>query len=138
MAGAIVLGFGWGLWHLPVVDSLGAASPHGPAWPAYFVAFVAFVAAVRCLICWAYNKTESVLLAQLIHASFTGTLILLSAPHVSGWQEAGWYAAYAAVLWLGLLTGFVIQRLDGARRRSARTDAAGAAIHARTGSGLRP
>jgi len=44
----------------------------------------------------------------------------------------------AAVLWLGLLTGFVIQRLDGARRRSARTDAAGAAIHARTGSGLRP
>jgi CAAX protease family protein len=138
VAGTAALGIAWGLSHLPVVDSLGAASPHGPAWPAYFVAFVGLVAAVRCLICWAYDKTESVLLAQLIHAGFTGTLILLSAPHVNGWQEAGWYAAYAALLWLGLLTGFVIQRRRGAPRRSSGTDAADAAIQARAGPGLRP
>jgi hypothetical protein len=29
--GALLLGFLWGVWHLRVVDSLGVASPHGPA-----------------------------------------------------------------------------------------------------------
>lgn len=117
VTGALMLGVLWGVWHLPVVDSLGAASPHGSAWPAYFVAFVALVAAVRCLICWAYVNTNSVVLAQLIHASFTGTLILFSAPHVSAWQEASWYAAYAGLLWLGLAISFLIVR----RRRPGQT-----------------
>jgi membrane protease YdiL (CAAX protease family) len=102
VGGAILLGFAWGLWHFPVVDSLGAASPHGPALPAYFAAFVALVIAARCLICWAYLRTGSVLVAQVVHASFTGSLILFSAPHVTAWQEAGWYAAYAALLWLAI------------------------------------
>jgi len=110
VVGAVLLGALWGIWHLPVVDSLGAASPHGSAWPAYFAAFVALVGAVRCLICWAYTKTNSVVLAQLIHASFTGTLILLSAPHVTAWQEAGWYAAYAAILWLGIAVAYARYR----------------------------
>jgi hypothetical protein len=43
-----------------------------------------------------------VLVAQVVHASFTGSLILFSAPHVTAWQEAGWYAAYAALLWLAI------------------------------------
>jgi membrane protease YdiL (CAAX protease family) len=83
--GALLLGFLWGVWHLPVVDSLGVASPHGPAWPVFFAAFV-FLVAVRLLICWLYVKTGSVLLAQLVHASSTGFLVVLSAPHVTAWQ----------------------------------------------------
>jgi membrane protease YdiL (CAAX protease family) len=110
VAGAVLLGALWGIWHLPVVDSLGAASPHGSAWPAYFAAFVALVAAVRCLICWAYTKTNSVVIAQLTHASFTGTLILFSAPRVSAWQEAAWYAAYAGLLWLGIAVAYARYR----------------------------
>jgi membrane protease YdiL (CAAX protease family) len=113
--GAVLLGVMWGVWHLPVVDSLGAASPHGAAWPAYFVSFVALVAAIRCLICWLYSRTGSVLLAQLMHASFTGTLILFSAPHVSAWQEAGWYAVYAGLMWLVVLVGAGVMAWRGAR-----------------------
>jgi membrane protease YdiL (CAAX protease family) len=110
VAGAILLGVMWGIWHLPVVDSLGAASPHRAAWPAFFLAFVALVTGVRCVICWAYNRTGSVLLAQLLHASFTGTLILFSAPHVTSFQEAAWYAGYAVLLGLGLLAGAAATR----------------------------
>jgi membrane protease YdiL (CAAX protease family) len=115
-AGAVLLGVAWGLWHLPVADSLGAASPHGPAWPAFFGAFVALVAAVRCLICWVYSRTGSVLIAQLLHASFTGTLILFSAPHVGPWQEAAWYAAYAALLWTGIAVAALAWRTAGSSR----------------------
>src|SRR5262249_12803783 len=43
LVGAIVLGILWGIWHLPVVDSLGAATPHGSSWPEFFFAFVFLV-----------------------------------------------------------------------------------------------
>jgi dihydrofolate reductase len=38
---AAILGLFWGLWHAPVIDFLGAASPHGKTLPAFFAAFVA-------------------------------------------------------------------------------------------------
>lgn len=102
LAAAVLLGVLWGLWHLPVVDWLGAAHPHGRSWLAFFVAFVAVLAAVRVLIGWLYTNTGSVLLAQLLHASSTGCLVMLGAAHVSAAQEALWYAVYAGVLWIGV------------------------------------
>ena len=100
LGGALSLGVLWGIWHFPVVDSLGAASPHGPYLPEYFAAFVAAMVAMRVLIAWLYTNTGSVLVAQLLHASSTASLVALSAPHVSPAQEALWYVAYAALLWL--------------------------------------
>jgi membrane protease YdiL (CAAX protease family) len=100
LIGAVILGVAWGCWHLPVVDALGAASPHGPAWPAFFVAFAAALTGLRVLIAWIYDHTESVLLAQLMHASSTGCLVVFGAASVSPAEEALWYALYAAVLWL--------------------------------------
>ena len=55
---------------------------------------------MRVLIAWVYSSTESVLLAQLLHASSTGSLVVLSPFRVSAAQEATWYAVYAAVLWI--------------------------------------
>jgi hypothetical protein len=42
-------------------------------------------------------------MAQLTHASSTGFLIVLAAPHVSAVQEATWYALYAVLLGAGAL-----------------------------------
>lgn len=99
LGGALLLGLLWGVWHLPVVDSLGAASPHGPALPAFFASFVAIVTALRVLIAWVYTNTGSILMPQLLHASSTGFLVVLSAPRVTPTQEALWYLGYAVVLW---------------------------------------
>ena len=96
---AAILGVFWGLWHAPVIDFLGAASPHGKALPAFFAAFVAAMAAIRVLIAWFYEHTQSIALAQLIHISSTGTLVVFSPPAVTPAQEAAWYALYAVVLW---------------------------------------
>ena len=100
LQGALLLGLAWGLWHLPVLDSMGAASPHGRYWPAFFAAFIALVAGIRVLIAWVFVNTGSLLLAQLMHASSTGFLVVLSPPRVTAGQEALWYFLYAALVWL--------------------------------------
>ena len=109
--GAVLLGLLWGLWHMPVVDSLGAATPHGSYWLAFLAAFVFLMTAVRCVICFAYDRTHSVLLAQLIHASSTASLIMFGAAHVSPAQEAFWYAAYGGLLWACIAVVFAVKRL---------------------------
>jgi hypothetical protein len=97
---AISLGLLWSAWHIPVIDYLGTATPHGTYWLPYFLAFTAAMTAVRVLIAWVYANTESVFLAQLLHVSSTGSLVVLSPFRVSAAQEALWYAAYAAALWI--------------------------------------
>lgn len=100
MGAAALLGMLWAMWHLPVINFLGTATPHGKHWLSFFLAFGAAMAAMRGLICWIYTNTESVLLAQLMHVSSTGSLVIFSAPRVTAAQEALWYAAYAILLWL--------------------------------------
>ena len=125
LPGALLLGLLWGLWHLPVVDSLGAASPHGLVWPAFLAAFVAIIAAIRVLIAWAYVHTESLLLAQLIHASSTASLVVLGAPGVTPSEEALWYSVYAVLLWA--LMVIVVGRVSAGRANPSRPAASIAA-----------
>ena len=61
------------------------------------------MAAMRVLIAWFYERTQSIALAQLVHLSSTGALVVFSPPTVSPLQEATWYAVYAAALWLLVL-----------------------------------
>jgi uncharacterized protein len=105
---ALTLGLVWAIWHLPVVDSLGAAVPHGSAWLPFVVAFSAMVTAMRVLIAWVYANTRSLLLAQLLHASSTASLVVFGPPHVSPAQEALWYGLYAVSLWI-VVSGVVLR-----------------------------
>lgn len=100
LGAAIALGVLWGSWHVPVIDYLGTATPHGAYWLPYFLAFTAAMTAIRVLIGWIYLNTRSIPLAQLMHASSTGSLVVLSPAGVTARQEAMWYAVYAAALWL--------------------------------------
>ncbi len=97
---SVLLGVLWGLWHLPVINYLGTSTPHGAYWFPYFLAFTAAMTAMRLLIGWIYSNTKSVLLTQLMHVSSTGSLVVFSAPRVNAAQEAAWYLAYAAALWI--------------------------------------
>jgi membrane protease YdiL (CAAX protease family) len=100
LGSGVILGLLWGAWHLPVVDYLGTATPHGSYLVPYFLAFIAVMTAMRVLIGWTYANTKSVALAQLMHASSTGSLVVLSPAGVTAKQEALWYAVYAMALWL--------------------------------------
>jgi membrane protease YdiL (CAAX protease family) len=109
---AVALGILWGLWHLPVVDFLGAASPHGRSWLPFLGAFTFVLVAMRVLMVWVYGKTGSVLLAQLMHASSTGSLVVFGPPRISPAQEATWYGLYGAALWIVVLILIAIEGTD--------------------------
>ena len=96
----VLLGVIWGLWHAPVVDFLGAAYPHGAYWVPFYLSFIVVVMALRVIIVWIYSSTQSVLLAQVTHASSTGSLAFFGPLGVSPAQEAAWYVAYALALWI--------------------------------------
>jgi membrane protease YdiL (CAAX protease family) len=99
-ASAALLGVLWGTWHLPVIDYLGATTPHGAYWFPFFLAFTVAMTAMRVLIAFVYTRTNSVLLAQLMHASSTSALAVFSPAGVSAAQEVGWYLVYGAALWV--------------------------------------
>src|SRR5260370_21937910 len=102
LTASIQLGLLWSLWHLPVINFLGTATPHGVYWVPFFLAFTFAMTAMRGLIAWVYTNTESVLSTQLMHVSSTGSLVFFSPPRATAAQEALWYALYGAVLWIAL------------------------------------
>jgi uncharacterized protein len=103
LGASIWLGLLWGLWHLPVINYLGTATPHGAYWFPFFLAFAFAMTAMRVLISWLYINTKSVLIAQLMHISSTGSLVIFGPPAVSARQEVLWYALYGVALWLVVL-----------------------------------
>ena len=103
LGASIFLGLLWGLWHLPVVNYLGTATPHGTSWLPFFLAFTFAMTAIRVFICWLYTNTKSVFITQLMHISSTGSLVIFSPPAVSAGQEVIWYALYGLALWIVVL-----------------------------------
>jgi membrane protease YdiL (CAAX protease family) len=124
LAPSILLGLLWAVWHLPVIDYLGTATPHGAYWLPFFLAFSLAMTAMRVLIAWVYTNAKSVLLAQLMHVSSTSSLVLFSAARVSAAQEATWYALYGTVLWfaVGIVFKTFGRRLELARSLGAQSD----------------
>lgn len=100
LSAAVLIGLLWGFWHLPVIDFLGTATPHGSYLLSYFLAFIAVMTAMRVLIAWLYANTTSIFLTQLMHVSSTGWLVAFSPIAVTARQEAIWYGVYAGVLWV--------------------------------------
>jgi len=120
LAPSVLLGLLWALWHLPVINYLGTATPHGVYWLPFFLAFSLAMMAMRVVIGWIYASTKSVLLAQLMHVSSTGSLIVFGAPRVAAAQEVVWYALYGAALWVtvGIVVITLGRRVDLHRRRA--------------------
>ena len=108
LAASICLGVLWAVWHVPVINYLGVATPHGAYWFPFFLAFSLAMIAMRVLIAWIYRNTKSVLLAQLMHVSSTGSLVVFGAARVTARQETIWYALYGVMLWV--VVGAVVKK----------------------------
>lgn len=97
---AIILGLVWGIWHI-VAGFLGSFHSLGEYWLLNFLAlWIVGMTAMRILIVWVYQNTQSILLCQLMHASSTGFLAVLSPVSLAPFQITLWYALYSGMLWI--------------------------------------
>lgn len=94
---SVYLGLIHVLWHFPLWF-LWEYAALGLYWFPYFIAFSAVLVALRIIICRSFSETKSLLLAQLIHASSTGFLFVLTPLYTVPAHTAIFYAVYAAVL----------------------------------------
>jgi len=107
---AVGLGVGmlWGLWH-GVADYSIRGNALGWFWPITFGLFVLPLTPWRVLMAWVYDNTKSGIVAQLMHFSYTGSLMLF-VPSLSRTDDALVYAALAAALWIGVAILAIGQR----------------------------
>ena len=92
------LGLIWASWHL-IVDFRYNFAAMGIVWPLEFaIVYLATLTPYRILMTWVYGNTGSVLLAVLMHASYTGWLLALF-PKTSLIQSLIWQSAFAIMLW---------------------------------------
>jgi membrane protease YdiL (CAAX protease family) len=100
-AAGLLLGLVWAFWHL-LVDFRYNFKVMGMVWPMEFaIVYLATLTPYRLLMTWVYRNTGSVLLAVLMHASFTGWLLVLF-PATSLTQSLSWQTAFAIMLWLAV------------------------------------
>ena len=110
---SVYLGLIHGLWHFPLWF-LSQYSDLGVFWYPYFFAFVAVLVALRVIMVWAYSHTNSLLLSQMIHASSTGFLFVLTPDYIKPVNWVIFYSVYAVVLWVIALV--TIRKMAGSSK----------------------
>ena len=106
----VMIGLLWGAWHF-MGDLTGSRAAYGDLFVPHFLAFwLVPLTAFRVLIVWVYDHTESLLLTQLMHASYSPFLFVLGPAGLSAGEALTYEAAFTAVLCLVTLVVVVLDR----------------------------
>lgn len=90
----VVLGLIWATWH-GLADFAGNSYSMGDLWlPTFVMYWLVTLTAYRVLMTFVYMHTQSLLVAMLMHASYTGWQFTLS-PGTTGEQSLVWQALLA-------------------------------------------
>ncbi len=96
LVAAIILGFIHTIWHF-IADFLGGIAFYKEIYFLHFLLWIIALTAFRILVVWIYNQTQSVFLATLTHAGFTGSQLVFG-PIVTGTETIVWYSVFTAAL----------------------------------------
>jgi membrane protease YdiL (CAAX protease family) len=100
----LIAGILWGSWHFLVNLWYGSAISGGVPLAAfislYFLAGVAQLTAYRILMVWVYDKTESLLIAVLMHASLIVSTTPMLIPALTGAEFLTWFVGSAVLFWI--------------------------------------
>jgi len=109
----LFVGVMWGAWHFLAV-LWGSADAFGSVpIPVYLlVALFSFLPPYRVLMVWVYDRTQSVLIAILMHASLTASMLILGPP-VSGSTLLAHDLTFAGALWV-VVAGVAVLRIRAA------------------------
>ena len=113
----LIVGFAWGAWHFLAVW-WGSANAFGSVPVALFllVALFTFLPPYRVLMVRVYERTGSLLICILMHASLTASMIILGPP-VKGVESVVYNLAFAATLWVAVAMVWASDHLRLMRER---------------------
>jgi hypothetical protein len=104
LATGLVVGVLWGAWHLLQMLWVGRTSaeaiPPALFLPQYFLSAIASLTAFRILMVEVYDRTESLLVAILMHASYIFSTLWVLAPPTTGGSFLTYSWAFATSLWI--------------------------------------
>jgi uncharacterized protein len=99
LASGLVIGLLWGCWHM-LAGFMGSVPGQEAFWAMdFFLFWVVLLTAYRILMTWVYSHTQSVLVAQLMHAFFSGTFVAFG-PQISQAQTLLYDVSLAASFWV--------------------------------------
>jgi membrane protease YdiL (CAAX protease family) len=93
----IILGIIHAFWHL-LADYLGGINFYRDLYFLHFLLWIIALTAFRLLVVWIYNHSKSLFLAQLMHASFTGSQLIFGPPAVTAQEAVLWYSVFTVAL----------------------------------------
>jgi membrane protease YdiL (CAAX protease family) len=98
----LIVGVLWAVWHLFLTswasgDASGALSLSLLMPPLLF--YVGVLPAYRVLMVWVYDRTESLLVAMLMHASLTASTVVILMPMARGASLTTYYLVLTVVVW---------------------------------------
>jgi membrane protease YdiL (CAAX protease family) len=98
-ATGLIMGVLWGMWHFPLFS--GSCSSLGTVLRALSLSTLlfSFLPPFRVLMVWVYDRTESLLVATLMHVSLTASTVILM-PLATGVQTVTYDLVLAAALWV--------------------------------------
>jgi uncharacterized protein len=110
---ALIVGVAWGALHFILVF-WGAGQMSGDrALATFLLGILAFylgaLPAYRVLMVWVYDRTGSLLVAMLMHASLSASMLILQ-PGATGVLFLSWNVALAATLWVMVAAVAVARR----------------------------
>jgi membrane protease YdiL (CAAX protease family) len=95
----LIVGIVWGAWHFPPFWKNDTFSATFPLFLLLGQLF-SWLPPYRILMVWVYDRTESLFLSVLMHASLMGSLSALVPGELSGTNLLTWILTWAAVLWI--------------------------------------
>lgn len=122
VATGVIVGVVWGAWHF--LQGLFVSGTYREAIPLpLFLALnsiggVAQLAAYRVLLVWLHDRTGSLLLVTLMHASLTASTIFIFRPLATGLSFLAFGWLLAAAFWLVVATLALMRRRDRGRQGS--------------------
>ena len=100
----LITGVLWGAWHFLVSLWYSGTSSGELAFPLfltlYFLTGVAQLTAYRVLMVWVYDRTESLLVAVLMHASLIVSTTPILLPTMTGAPFLIWFLVLTVALWV--------------------------------------
>jgi membrane protease YdiL (CAAX protease family) len=121
----LIVGLMWGAWHL-LVTWWGSTDTSGSlSMVVYLPAMtLSFLVPFRVLMVWVYDRTGSLSVAMLMHASLTASVRIFDPVPISGWSIVLYNLVLGAALWA--VVAAVATAFPGTFKRSTATRTASA------------